>query len=163
MNSSIQRPDTAKVERLMVTSLDPAAYPCLTLAERIDPLEIALECGKGSRPSLTEVYRIAKEKISQLLEQLPESNVSRVGDVDSRWYWAGLAILDRHFHSETFERWHQLKDGSFPWRHMIKGKSVADEDTGFAGHVDDFYELEWTLLWKKQRRRLLWKLAGLFH
>jgi hypothetical protein len=66
-------------------------YPCVTLAEAVDPLRMA---AGGERPLPLEQARLQTcEKIRELLGQL-KGYTDGAGAGDAQWYWAAPAMLD---------------------------------------------------------------------
>ncbi len=120
-------------------------YPCLTLAEKVDPLRIAIHLGKP--PTQQEVMDRAESIIKDLFcTAVDVSLYPDRGPVDERWYWAALAFLDRHFHSDTIKRWLEHKDNRYAFAGMIEGKDegegrFADHARLFAAFFDNPHEL----------------------
>lgn len=111
-------------------------YPCVTLAERIDPYIIGLDlCTEEGIPDYKQVSREISLRISALLESSGiYTGGERSGQADERWYWAALVALDRHFYPDVTREWLQSKGKE--WREMVKGKQDSDTDGSFVDHVD---------------------------
>jgi len=117
-------------------------YPCLTLAQALDPLAISQQLAKKESPAgYEQFYSIARERVENLIKKFPVTGKSD-RPVDERWYWAILAMMDKIFHPEVWKRWAEVKDEGLLWRLMIKGKNNEDEDASFAEHVDYFYSFD---------------------
>ncbi len=132
-------------ERLTGMSNFTLIYPCLTLAQQFDPLALAkADGGKwlSSSAVLTYKHRL-HDQIAQLLEQATASLSERdSGPTDERWYWAALALLDRHFHRDTVEAWLGASENDLSWQYMLgkEDEDKKDDDGGsrFAEHIRVF-------------------------
>jgi hypothetical protein len=114
-------------------------YPCRTLAEEIDPLQVARSIGNGRLPSMTAVYREVQKQVRGLLEEVRASvTVYPSGRSDNRWYWAALARLDAIHHRDAVAAWLRLEEGDLAWDRMIEDRSGEDRDTLFSEHVEEF-------------------------
>lgn len=122
-------------ERLTGMPLFNLYYPCLTLANRIDPLRISLEINESER-SLSRI----KDSIYPLIEELLSNSllnrqVETDSLVDERWYWASMLFMDDlYYHSDVTE-WLTTESESDAWQNML---SVDDDDEmegRFAEHV----------------------------
>jgi len=120
-------------------------YPCLTLAQAIDPLTIARNLNETA-PSCQTVFEIAKAKIRELLGEA-ETQVSTKESTrtDERWYWAAIALLDRHFHRQDVDCWVSMEDEPLAWGKMLdkasmdgSGKEEEGEARRFTEHVMEF-------------------------
>ena len=120
-------------------------YPCLTLAQNVDPLTIARGLN-GATPSSQAVFEIAKAKIRELLDEA-KAHVSTKESrrPDERWYWAAMALLDRHFHRQDVDHWVSMEDESLAWGKMLdeasmdgSGKKAKGEARRFTEHVEEF-------------------------
>jgi hypothetical protein len=123
-------------------------YPCATLAEHVDPLELALELGQGAPVDL----EIVRDRIAQRVRPLVARLVAKHGDadaqgaVDQRWYWAVLALLDAQHHAPAIE-WAESPTGlralfeAEDEDDRVENESDENEDAdtvdGFARHVQD--------------------------
>jgi hypothetical protein len=67
-------------------------YPSVALAA-IDPLELCRSRERGGEPraSLAEARAWARDRVSKLVDGLPDP---QEGTVDERWYWAAPLLLD---------------------------------------------------------------------
>jgi len=116
-------------------------YPCMTLAEKIDPLFISGEFEQGNPSSFYVILKV-REKIKGLLNQATASiQEQREGREDDRWYWAALALLDRHFFGNTTNEWLNTNDANMVWHRMLKPGSNDDQESGFAEHIREFINL----------------------
>ncbi|MBN1536886.1 MAG: hypothetical protein JW908_09160 [Anaerolineales bacterium] len=116
-------------------------YPCMTLAEKIDPLFISREFEQGNPTSFYVILKV-REKIKDLLNQATASiREQRDGRDDDRWYWAALALLDRRFYRNSINEWFQTTDAELAWHRMLKPGSEDDQESGFVEHVREFIEL----------------------
>ncbi|MBN1274241.1 MAG: hypothetical protein JXB26_18415 [Candidatus Aminicenantes bacterium] len=118
-------------------------YPCLTLAEKIDPLDAALECLPmgGGPPAYRNVRGIVRDKMQKLLDEACVGlnwKRRRGGQTDLRWYWAALALLDRHFYRDEVGSWFGMGDGDLSWGGLIKERGDSDEKTYFWDHAEQF-------------------------
>lgn len=136
-------------DRLTGMPLFTLLYPSHTLAQEVDPLEIARSAtGEDDEgyPSLAQALNHAESKIEGLLEpvlererrgQLPSEG--QEGE-DQRWYWAAPVLLDLHHHAGLTHRWLQtdgLPDSWIP-EESQSGGSHAHWDA----HVDNLRELQ---------------------
>lgn len=111
-------------------------YPCRTLADTIDPLELGRQLSHSTLASVGEIIAAAAKIVDELLHPFL-SKVRHDGPPDDRWYWAALLMLDR-------DRWpgmgHWLRaDDYWAWRRM-----AGDDETLFLQHVNQaqrFFEL----------------------
>ena len=107
-------------------------YPCVTLARSIPRLvagTLPLPPEQAVRPKCA-AYRGLIAADSALATPVDE------GIADQRWYWAALALLDRHFAGDTPE-W--LRDQDAGW---LSTQAAEDGDAadGFRKHVEHFIE-----------------------
>ncbi len=109
-------------------------YPCLTLANKIDPLQIA--CELGGQPTKLQMITEVKAKIETLLtEVFKDDEYPSSGPFDEKWYWAALALLDRQYYPGAMEAWlSSTNENSFS--RMIEGKD--DGEGRFDEHVREF-------------------------
>ena len=111
-------------------------YPCLTLAQQVDPMAIGARLARDDRaPSYEAVYKAVRQQIEHLLEQIKVESTRREGTADQRWYWAAPVLLDRQFNAAPLARWLEEKDESFAWEGMVRSRS-DEQDTHFSEHVD---------------------------
>jgi hypothetical protein len=122
--------------RLTGMSVFALLYPCLTLAQQVDPMAIGarLACD-GRAPSYEAVYKAVRQQIEHLLAQIEVESGRREGTADQRWYWAAPVLLDRQFKPAPLARWLEEKDESFAWEAMVRSRS-DEQDTHFSEHVD---------------------------
>ena len=114
-------------------------YPCLSLAAKIDPLEISLKiASKGDPPSYRRMKPIVRDLIKELLDEAVDFPQKRGGRTDERWYWASLALLDRHFYKDSIENWFNSKEEELKWEGIIIPRGEGDKDTYFKQHVKRF-------------------------
>lgn len=78
-------------------------YPCATLATKVDPLALAVRLGGGKPAAEEQIRRHVVAKIEELLADAGLVD-SGEGREDERWYWAALALLDRH-HAPGMKEW----------------------------------------------------------
>ena len=114
-------------------------YPCLTLASMIDPLTIARSLGDEGAPSVERVLEATQAKISQLLEEATASiQTVDAGQVDETWYWAALALLDRHFHQDALASWLCTDREHLAWDRMLDASPDEQDESRYAEHVHQF-------------------------
>lgn len=116
-------------------------YPCQTLADQLDPLQIAAEIKKtGNAVTEASVKAHCVERVDQLIEPL-KAHSSIAGDaVDERWYWAASLLLDLRYKSAATEKWIKQKDLAANWS---GGTEAGDKRAaaGWARHVELAKEL----------------------
>lgn len=107
-------------------------HPSPSLAELVDPLELALEIGLGETPMLSEVLERAQRLIEGALRPLlPDRPVTKKGDV--RWYLVAPALLDVARYPTLYEWYEKLWGAS--------GLNDADESlTGLRAVILHFVE-----------------------
>ena len=111
-------------------------YPCLTLAERIDPLKISLDLtGNGQSPTEENMAEAIMAQLHELLDPILKGH-STGRPNDERWYWASMAFLDEKFHPEALAGWLAIEEEAISWKSMVR--SAEEEDSNFAEHVDIF-------------------------
>lgn len=103
-------------------------YPCLTLADQCDPLALFRE--SSSLPTLEEITNCTRQRIDELLAQLPQPTDS-AGMEDENWYWAAPLLLDVQHHPEITRSWLSQTDLAAVWA----GQS-EEEDRAAAGETD---------------------------
>ena len=114
-------------------------YPCLTLAERIDPLNLAKEAIGELPPPVEFVLRRSESIVEQLLvEATKDIEINESGPVDERWYWASLAFLDRHFHSQPLREWLSSEDEHVSWPRMLDRGADEEGESRFSEHIEWF-------------------------
>jgi hypothetical protein len=111
-------------------------YPCLTLAEKVDPLVIAASLANGSElPGSEKVMEAVSGQIKELLKPVL-TNYAKKGRKDPAWYWAALALLDRTYHEEAIQSWLSSDDDEIRWARMVEAK--GRDESRFAEYVDQF-------------------------
>ncbi|MFV2044649.1 MAG: helicase-related protein, partial [Anaerolineales bacterium] len=117
-------------------------YPSWTLATELEPFRIAQSIGEPKTPSLTKVFRRARETVRTLLDEaIGDWPIEKTGRADDRWYWASLAILDWHHHRGLLEAWFEEPDDGLRWEHMVEDRAGEDKETRYAEHVRAFQDL----------------------
>jgi len=130
---------TRKEDRLSGMPNLSLLYPCLTLASKIDPLKAALKVlPQNGIPSYGSIRAEIKTQIQNLLHEAVGGFEEKRGKRDERWYWASLALLDRHFCKDELESWLRSRDRELSWQNVIKARGHSDSDTYFRLHVDQF-------------------------
>lgn len=125
-------------------------YPCLTLAEKIDPLKIAFELyTNGELPGIDKVMAVVKEIISELIENAIPGLNQKILDAsgggqrsDLSWYVAALALLDRHYYETTISEWRSFEedpDNEQKWSTMLAGRQEETESR-FSDHIKLFWD-----------------------
>lgn len=117
-------------------------YPCLTLAQKIDPIQIARE---GSElPTQEQVISIIKTKVKQLFEGAVDvGSYPDTGQADERWYWVALAALDKHYSHDAISKWLEgdfsgyNENIEYAFDKMIESRDKTD-DGKYADHVNQF-------------------------
>lgn len=130
---------TRSKDRLTGMNVFPLVYPCLTLAAKIDPLEIAYSLTSGSTlPDADHVIRVAESKVAELLGPIIKRLGSTSGRVDESWYWVSLVALDWRYYRNPTSEWLNTTDPKNSWLSTVRG---GDETTsGFGDHVAAFRE-----------------------
>lgn len=121
-------------------------YPCLMLAQTIDPLIIASDLASDGTPSPQAIFDNAKAQVGKLLDQATASlDFEPSGRADERWYWAALALLDRHFQQSTVGDWLCTEDTTLAWQRMLDRTSDSEADGleegeshRYAEHIETF-------------------------
>jgi hypothetical protein len=147
-------------------------YPCLTLAQDIDPLTIVRGFDMAD-PSDKVVFETARAQIRELLDKATiHVNTKKSGRLDERWYWAGMALLDQHFHRQEVDHWLSVEEERLAWGRMLD-RTPAD-DTGeeggeaqrFTEHVEEFRDFFRSLAHRPggtdDRPAMQLRLGGLF-
>lgn len=125
-------------------------YPCLTVAQQIDPLAIARRLGRKELPTASAVAKEIRSRIRSMLnEATSELPKVRSGPRDDRWYWAALALIDHHF-SPMVGDWLRSEREDVAWTHMIEVDDDG-EDSAFGEHIDEFTGLNPKELGRKPR------------
>jgi hypothetical protein len=116
-------------------------YPCMTLAQEIDPLGIALEImPKYGPPSYMRLRAAVREKVARLLDEAAGTTEKHGGRSDKGWYWAALALLDRKFYFDEVKNWFETNENSLRWEDVMEERIESEEDAFFKQHVKNFKE-----------------------
>jgi hypothetical protein len=133
-------------------------YPCMTLAQKINPLKITQNYMKenGSLPSAVEIENEIKYKIRNILETtVLREKLDSEGTTDQRWYWVSLIFMDRIFYKDKIKEWFSINGDKYDLKNISKksDKDIEDdlkqdkksEPNHFAGHIsylEEFFKLE---------------------
>jgi len=133
-------------------------YPCMTLAQKINPLKIIQNYMKenGSLPSAVEIENEIKHKIRTILETtVLREKLDSEGTTDQRWYWVSLIFMDRIFYKDKIQEWFSLNGDKYDLKNISKksDKDIEDdlkqdkksEPNHFADHIsylEEFFKLE---------------------
>jgi hypothetical protein len=99
-------------------------YPCLTLAQEVDPLVIGVRLASDDQPpSYEAVYTAVRQRIEGLLEQTRLEGSRRADTSDPRWYWAAPILLDRCLNPTPVVRWLNEQDETWAWGAMVRSRS----------------------------------------
>lgn len=110
-------------------------YPCLTLAQQVDPLSLGMQLASGAHlPSYEQLHEAIRKKVESLLELTQAGSSRRPSTPDRRWYWAAPVLLDRFFNRQPLARWLDEEDEAWAWEAMVPSRSDRD-DTHFSEHV----------------------------
>jgi hypothetical protein len=111
-------------------------YPCLALAQELDPLQLSAALTEGEAPGRRAVFEAARAKVEELFRQATASlSIPEEGRVDESWYWVALALLDRHFARGPAAKWLSTEDAGLDWRRLVEGESGSGR---FGEHVGAF-------------------------
>lgn len=109
-----------------------ALCPSPALAELIDPLALARIAMTGGLADSASVLRLAKERLSPVLEPLLKP-APTTGSPDARWYWVALARLTMQRYPSTKE-W----DSRAPWADgAVSDEGMAGSALRFVAAFDD--------------------------
>jgi hypothetical protein len=123
-------------DRMSILSL---FYPCLTLAQKVDPLMVSADLAKGGEiPACDKVKEVLSRKIKELLNPAIV-RYSKRGKKDSAWYWAALALLDRTYHEKTIHAWLSSDEDGICWKGMAEAK--GRDESRFAEYVGMFCKM----------------------
>jgi hypothetical protein len=123
-------------ERLTGMPVFCLTYPCLTLVQEIDPLQIAATLADDGPPSRQEMLKAVRDKVETLFQQAATAlEVPTEGRADESWYWAALALLDHHFVRRPIEDWLLAEEETFAWPSLIEGEVGSGR---FGEHVEAF-------------------------
>jgi len=119
-------------------------YPCLTLAQAVDPLAVARGMSETT-PSCQAVFEAVKAQMRELLDKATTRiDAKKSKRPDERWYWAAMALLDWHFYRQNVGRWVSVEEEPLAWGRMLDRTpgDDADEEEGearrFTEHVAEF-------------------------
>jgi hypothetical protein len=125
--------------RLMGMSVFPIIYPCLTLAMKFDPLQIALKAAETRRPlDVTHINAEAENFLEGIFAPILDRFRSKEGRPDERWYWASLAALDWKYYRDPVREWLTTTNKDFFWTSMVGGDEAGE--SRFDEHVKRFKE-----------------------
>ena len=145
LNFTFARGPKEGTRRAAGMSVFPLAYPSLTLATEVDPVEIAAGLVReGVLPSQKEVELAAREQIQTLLEPVLAHHHDQGGAADERWYWAALALLDRRQFRRPVWRWLNADESAckdsdqedYLWPKMVRSSDRSGNR--FGDHVAIF-------------------------
>ena len=125
--------------RLTGMSVFPLIYPCLTLAMKLDPMQIALKTAKGTDPGdIHHMLRATESLMKDLLAPVLKRFIHQEGRPDERWYWVALAALDWRYYRSPVREWFNTQKRDFSWASMAGGGD--DTESRFDEHVALFQE-----------------------
>jgi len=114
-------------------------YPCLTLAQKVDPLMVSADLAKGGEiPGCNKVKEVLSREIKELLNPAIVK-YSKRGRKDPAWYWAALALLDRTYHEKTIHAWLSSDEDGISWKGMAEAK--GRDESRFAEYVGLFSKM----------------------
>lgn len=113
-------------------------YPCISLAEKIDPLAIAVSLSQDGPPALETVLKTVMEKIEAMIKPITSGFKGVQGRVDGRWYWAILALLDAQYYGRAVKEWLETEDEELNWTEMIRARGEEEEESDFSEHIAQF-------------------------
>lgn len=114
-------------------------YPCLTLAELVDPGQLAVDFADDKGPPSQKAI---EDHLSQLIGKELEPIVARYkteGRKDASWYWASLVLLDKHHYNERVASWLNIDEEGLAWKYMVKTRN--ERDGGFAKYVQEIKKM----------------------
>ena len=124
-------------ERLTGMSVFTMIYPCLTLAQQIDPLNVAVN-GSENSSSFDDISQKIQWQVEKLLTQaLANRNWETTSQVDERWYWAALLLLDVHFHPDVVSDWLNTEHKELSWPNMLRVDEDDEKESRFFDHVTE--------------------------
>lgn len=123
-------------ERLTGMSVFDLLYPCLTLASKIDPLNVARN-SLDSRLTLNIIQSQIRKNIEDLLQQslIDKKFETESQVIDERWYWAALLLMDSHFFYKEVSEWLNTEDSDLAWPNMLKIDDDDEKEGRFSDHV----------------------------
>jgi hypothetical protein len=118
-------------------------YPCLTLAEAIDPLTISKQLSNGSLPSPESIQAKAEEIVERILQEAIQGiEIAKDGLVDERWYWASLAMIDRYHKKDKVNEWFSSENEEIVWSRLLdQGSEAEGGESRYAEHVEIFTDV----------------------
>jgi hypothetical protein len=126
-------------DRLTGMSVFPLLYPCLTLAMKFDPLQMALNTAEGGElKNIDQMLNATETLLEEMLEPLLNRFSQREGRSDERWYWVALAALDWRHYRRPVKAWFNTRDQAFSWSSMAGGDN--DNESRFDEHLALFQE-----------------------
>jgi len=121
-------------DRLTGMSVFPLIYPCLTLARKFDPLQIALKAAEESRPrDIDHMFTSVLPLLKDLLDPVLKRFLHQEGRSDERWYWVALAALDWRHYRTPVKEWLNTQNRVFSWTSMVGGGN--DKESRFDEHL----------------------------
>ena len=123
-------------DRLTGMSVFALIYPCLSLASEIDPLYVARGLAETT-PAQFNVWKRTQWQVEKLLSQaLEDKNWDASAQVDERWYWAALLLLDAHFYPEVISEWLNTDENHLSWPNMLQiDEDEENKESRFSEHV----------------------------
>lgn len=116
-------------------------YPCLTLAERIDPFKLAPEVmPKTGPPSVDRMKAIVRREIEKILDPVIGTYRDKKGRSDKRWFWASMLMLDREYHNDEIRAWFEFDKKSGRWENSVIQRGEEGTESYFRQHVKRFQE-----------------------
>lgn len=114
-------------------------YPCLTLAEKVNPLLETLSLlNDGNHVDIDTLSSILEQRISELLAPVLDRYSETSLMPDRRWYWAALALMDRYYYESSSQNpvieWldNLFKDNA---QSELAKKYKSDKDGSIGKHV----------------------------
>jgi len=124
-------------DRLIGMSVFTMIYPCISLARDIDPLNVARNSTE-SKSSLFYIWKLTQYQVEKILNKaLASKNWETSSQVDERWYWAALLLLDVHFYPKVVSEWLNTDDNNLSWPNMLQVDEDDDKESRFSDHVTE--------------------------
>lgn len=109
-------------------------YPCLTLAQRYDPLHIAQELKQaGQWPTLNAVAARIQSRIEADLQPIATRYSMQHRPEDQNWYWAALLLLDQEHFPVANQHWFKRPELAQVWSGALDARD--DESNAWHEHV----------------------------
>lgn len=114
-------------------------YPCLTLAERVNPLQESLSLINDGNPvEINTLISVMEKRLSELLFPVLDYYSTPSYAPDRRWYWAALVLLDKYYYGSSSQ------NPAFLWleslfrddRGDLLQRAQSDSGDGFSKHVE---------------------------